>query len=106
MVILVTIRDKITTIYESLVIGDEPALAIGWLSIGKLLFFTMFLFITLGPLLDSGWIYIHHAPVNFYNDTDIKAVDDLYGVYKWIPIVALSVGLVYIINYSNLLKGD
>ena len=85
--------------------SDEPALAVGWLSIGKLLFFTMFLFITLGPLLDSGYLYIHHAPVNFYNDTDIKAVDDLYGVYKWIPLVALSVGLVYIINYSNLLKG-
>jgi hypothetical protein len=103
-----TIRDKIKTkaksIYNSLVVGDEPALAIGWLNIGKLLFFTMFLFITLGLLLDSGWIYIHHAPPSFYNDTDIKAVDDLYGVYKWIPIVALSVGLVYIINYSNLLK--
>ena len=101
-----TIRDKIKSIYYTLVVGDEPALVIGWLSIGKLLFFTMFLVITLGSLMDAGYLYIHHAPGNFYNDTDIKAVDDLYGVYKWIPIVALSIGLVYIINYSNLLKDD
>jgi hypothetical protein len=51
-------------------------------------------------------VLVYHAPANFYNDTDIKAVDDLYGVYKWIPIVALSVGLVYIINYSNLHKDN
>jgi hypothetical protein len=86
--------------------SDEEALVVGWFDIAKLLFFTMFLFITLGPLMDAGWIYIHHAPANFYNDTDMKAVDDLYGVYKWIPIVALSIGLVYIINYSNLKKGE
>jgi hypothetical protein len=105
-----TIRNKIKTkakkVYDSLVVGDEPALAIGWLNIGKLLFFTMFLFITLDSLMDSGYLYIHHASPSFYNDTDVKAVDDLYGVYKWIPIVPLSVGLVFIINYSNLLKGD
>ena len=97
-----SIRDKITHYLKS----DEPALVIGYLDIAKLLFFTMFIFITLSPLLDSGYLYIHHAPANFYNDTDIKAVDDLYSVYKWIPIVALSVGLVYIINYSNLLKDE
>jgi hypothetical protein len=100
-----TILDKIKNIYDYLM-ADEPALAIGWLSIAKLLFFTMFLFITLGSLLDAGYLYVHHAPANFYNDTDIKAVDDLYGVYKWIPLVALSVGLVYIINYSNLKKSE
>jgi hypothetical protein len=97
-----SIRNKITHYLKS----EEDALVVGYLDIAKLLFFTMFLFITLGPLLDSGWIYIHHAPASFYNDTYIKAVDDLYGVFKWIPIVALSVGLVYIINYSNLKKSE
>jgi hypothetical protein len=105
-----TIHNKITTtaknFYDDFLAGDEPALTVGYLDIAKLLFFTMFLFITLGSLMDSGYLYIHHAPGNFYNDTDIKAVDDLYGVYKWIPIVALSVGLVYIINYSNLKKSE
>lgn len=66
----------------------------------------MMLFVVLGPVMDAGYLYVHHAPVNYYNDTDVKCVDDLYSVYRFIPIAAITVVFFFIINYSNIMKSE
>lgn len=86
--------------------GDEPALVVGWFDIAKLLFFTMLLFVVLGPMMDAAWLYAHHAPAGFYDATDISTVDDLYNVYRFIPLVAITVIVFFIVNYSNLKKNE
>jgi len=85
---------------------DEPALVVGYFDIVKLLFFTMFIFVILAPLMDAGYLYIHHAPSNYYNTTDVQAVDDLYNIYRFIPIAAVVTALFFIINYSNIKKSE
>jgi hypothetical protein len=111
-----SIRDKVTTFKtkaKTLISrgidnlrGDEPALVVGWFDIAKLLFFTMLLFVVLGPLMDGAWLYVHHAPAGFYNDSDVSTVNDLYNLYKYIPLVAMTVIVFFIVNYSNLKKNE
>jgi hypothetical protein len=117
MVINMSIRDNVaifktkTKIFisrgiDNLLLGKEYALVVGWFDIAKLLFFTMLLFVVLGPLMDAGYLYVHHAPAGFYNDSDVSTVDDLYGLYKYIPLVAMTVIIFFIVNYSNLKKNE
>jgi hypothetical protein len=70
----------------------------------------MLIFMFLGPVVDSIFLYINGTvnnslTANFYTDSDIKTVTDLYNVYQWVPYLALGVVIFYALNYSNIKKG-
>lgn len=95
---------------NNFVLGSESGLVVSWWDIIVLTIFTMLVFMFLGPVMDHIYLYINGTTqnpltVNFYTDSDIKTVNDIYNVYRWIPYLALGVVVFYAINYSNLKKG-
>ena len=95
---------------NNFVLGNESGLVVSWWDIIVLTIFTMLVFMFLGPVMDNIYAYINGTvnnplSVNFYTDSDMKTVNDLYNVFKWIPYLAFGVVVFYAINYSNLKKG-
>lgn len=93
-------KDKIK--YKLL--SEESALVISWFDVAHVLIFTALLFVILGPLMDSGWWYMHNAfaTTDLYTTSDTQTVDNVYNFFRLIPLAALGVVIYYVINYSNL----
>lgn len=102
------VKRALETIRNSRLMSDEKALVVGWFDVGRLLLVTAMFFVCLGPLMDAGWSYIHNADpsAGLYTDTDISTVDSVYSFFHYIPIVSLGVGLYFIVNYSNMKRGE
>jgi hypothetical protein len=97
------IRKKIE---NSRLLQSEEALVVSWMDVVTTLCLTALLFVLLGPMMDAGWTYMNHAPAGFYTTSDIETSNKLYDFFRFIPLIALGVVVYYVINYSNMRKGD
>lgn len=93
-------------IRKSRFLQSEEALVVSWFDVVATLALTALLFVLLGPLMDGAWTYMNHAPAGFYTTSDIETTNKLYDFYRFIPLIALGVVVYYVINYSNMKKGD
>lgn len=103
MSIISKLRKKIE---NSRFMQSEEALVVSWMDVIVTLALTALLFVLLGPLMDAGWTYMNHAPAGFYTTSDIETSNKLYDFFRFIPLIALGVVVYYVINYSNMRKGD
>lgn len=95
---------------NNFVLGDEAALVVSWWDILVMTVFTMLVFIFFGPVVDSVYIFINGTvnnslTNNFYTQSDMHTVTDLYNCYQWVPYIAIGVVVFYALNYSSMKKG-
>jgi hypothetical protein len=80
---------------------DDRALVVSWFDCVKLLFFVMLLFVSIGIFMDETYEIAYNAPEGLYTAEDLDTIGTLYDLYKYIPMLALVIILIYAINYAN-----
>jgi hypothetical protein len=88
-------------VWDRTFVGNEEALVVGWFDVVKMLIFTALMFVVMGTIMDAGWLYSHNAPPSFYTESDISTIDSIYDKYRFLPLIAFTVIIFYIINYAN-----
>lgn len=79
----------------------ESGLVVCWFDIVKTLVFLGFIFVCLSPVLDAFYGYIGSNSTGFYTEKDIGFAEDIYNLWKFIPLVGFGLVIFYAINYAN-----
>ncbi len=85
---------------------EEDALVVSWFDAAKLLAFVAMIFACMGYFMDFSYIFVHDNTGGFYAAEDITAMEKLYNLYKFLPVIAVLCVVFYLINYSNMKRGD
>lgn len=102
---MATINSKeIVRRLQNYTLSTEPALVVGWFDVFRLLLFALLCFVCLAPLFDGMYTFYHSLPAGQLTDNDMKNQDNVYGLWRYILLVAAGVVVFFIINYANFKK--
>jgi hypothetical protein len=85
---------------------SESALVVCWFDIIKVLAWLAFIWVCISPLMDAIFIYVFSAPTGLYTTKDYDFIEDVYNLWRFIPLIGFGLIIFYAINYSNWKRGD
>jgi hypothetical protein len=95
------LKNAVDRAYYKTLVGDEPGLVVGWADMVIMLIYTALMFAMMGFMMDFTYNHIHDDTSGLYTEADVTNSEDVYSMYKFIPWVAVTVVIFYIVNYSS-----